>query len=65
LAAVAIDGERAARQRLNDEVGDDPAIIGMHARAIDIEDARDEGRVSDRAGDRPKPEKASACMMPV
>ena len=28
-------------QRLDDEVGDDPAVVGVHARAVGVEDAGD------------------------
>ena len=41
LAAVAVDRDRLARQRLDDEVGDDAAVVGVHARAVGVEDARD------------------------
>src|SRR6185437_14862530 len=40
LRAVAIDGDRLALERLNDEVRHDTAIIGVHARPVGIEDAR-------------------------
>ena len=40
LRAVAIDRDVVARQRLHDEVRDHAAVLGMHARAIGVEDAR-------------------------
>src|SRR5205807_4272830 len=41
LAAVAIEGDWRALQGLDDEVGDDAAVIGVHARAVGVEDADD------------------------
>ena len=41
LAAVAVDGDGLALQGLHDEIGDDAAVVGVHARAVGIEDARD------------------------
>ena len=41
LAAVAVDGDRLVRERLHDEVGDDAAVVRVHARAVGVEDARD------------------------
>lgn len=41
LAAVAVDGDGLVLQRLDDEVGDDAAVVGVHARAVGVEDARD------------------------
>src|SRR6266566_1497900 len=41
LRAVAIDGERLAAQRLDDEVRHDTAIVRPHARAIRVEDPDD------------------------
>ena len=38
LPAVAIKGDGCARQRLADDVADHPAVIGVHPRAIGIED---------------------------
>ena len=38
LAAVAVDGDRLALQRLDDEVRHHPAIVGMHARPVRVED---------------------------
>ena len=40
LPAVAIDGDVASEQRLDDEIRDHAAVIGMHARTIGVEDAR-------------------------
>ena len=39
LLAIAVDGDRLALQSLDDEVGDNPAIVRVHARAVGIEDA--------------------------
>ena len=41
LTAVAVDRDRLALQRLHDEIRDDTAVVGMHARAIGIEDPGD------------------------
>src|SRR2546430_10147221 len=41
LRAVAVHRERLAPQRLHDEVGHDPAVVGSHARAVRIEDPHD------------------------
>ncbi len=41
LGAVAIKGDGLVAQGLDDEVGDDPAVIGVHAGAVGIEDAGD------------------------
>ena len=38
LFAIAINGNGLAEQGLNDEIGDHPAIMGMHLGAIGIED---------------------------
>ncbi|CAI8691167.1 hypothetical protein EMIT0111MI5_110083 [Burkholderia sp. IT-111MI5] len=39
LAAVAIQRDVVAAQRLHDEVGNHAAVIGMHARPVRVEDA--------------------------
>ena len=39
LLAIAIDGDGLAKKGLDDEVGHDPAVIGMHFRTVGIEDA--------------------------
>jgi hypothetical protein len=41
LLAVAVDGDVVAFERLDDEVGDDTAVIRQHARAVGVEDADD------------------------
>ena len=41
LAAVAVDGDRLALERLDDEIGDHAAVVGMHARAVGVENPRD------------------------
>src|SRR5207253_2041235 len=41
LRAVAIDSERAAGERLHDEVADDATVVRIHARSVGVEDARD------------------------
>jgi len=41
LRAIAIDGERLTLERLDDEVRNHPAVVGVHARAVGIEDAHD------------------------
>ncbi len=41
LGAVAVEGDRLVLQRLDDEVGDDAAVIGVHARPVGVEDAGD------------------------
>ena len=41
LAAVPVNGQIFATQRLFHEVGDDPAVIELHARSIGIKDACD------------------------
>ena len=41
LAAVAVDGDVLAAQRLDDEVAHHPAVVRMHARAVGVEDADD------------------------
>ena len=41
LRAVAIEGDGLALQRLDDEVTHHAAVVGMHAWAIGVEDARD------------------------
>ena len=38
LAAVAVDRDRLAAQRLDDEVADHPAVVGVHPRAVGVED---------------------------
>src|SRR5207248_101236 len=43
LAAVAVDGQGFAAQRLRHEVGDDAAVVDAHARRIGVEDADDPG----------------------
>ena len=40
LLAVAEDGDVAAEQRLHDEIRHHAAVVGMHARAVGVEDAR-------------------------
>ena len=40
LAAVAVEGDVPARERLDDEVGDHPAVVGVHARPVGVEDPR-------------------------
>ena len=39
LLAVAVDGDRLAAQRLDDEVADHAAVVRVHARAVGVEDA--------------------------
>jgi len=58
LRAVAVQRQRVAAQRLLDEVGDHSAVVGVHARAEGVEDARDADRhaelvvlVAQRLGD--------------
>ena len=41
LAAVAIEGDRLTAQGLHDEIAHHTAIVGQHARAVGVEDARD------------------------
>jgi len=41
LLAIAVDGDRLALQGLDDEIGDDAPVIGVHARPIGVEDAGD------------------------
>lgn len=41
LTTFAVDGDGFPFKSLDDEVGDDAAIIGMHARPIGVEDAGD------------------------
>src|SRR5690606_21305894 len=41
LGAVAIDGDGFALERLDDEVADHSAIVGVHARSISVEDTHD------------------------
>jgi len=41
LGAIAVDGEILAAQGLDDEVGNDAAVIGMHARAVGVENPDD------------------------
>ena len=41
LRAVAVDRDRLAVQRLDDEVRHHAAVVGVHARAVGVEDARD------------------------
>ena len=40
LRAVAVDRDGLALQRLDDEVRHDAAVVGVHARAVGVEDAR-------------------------
>ena len=40
LATIAINGDVFARQRLNDEIADDTAIIRVHPRSVGVEDTR-------------------------
>ena len=41
LATVAVEGDGLVAQGLDDEVGDDAAVVGVHARAVGVEDAGD------------------------
>src|SRR5690606_22203157 len=41
LTAIAVDRQWVATQRLDDEVADHPAVVGLHARAVSVEYARD------------------------
>jgi len=41
LRAVAVEGDGLALQRLDDEVAHHAAVIGVHARAVGVEDASD------------------------
>ena len=41
LRAVAVERDRLAAERLEDEVGDDSPVVRMHARAVGVEDAGD------------------------
>src|SRR5262249_29209362 len=41
LRAIAEHGDRFVLECLNDKIGNNAPVIGMHARAIGIEDARD------------------------
>src|SRR5207244_1024437 len=43
LRAVAGDGDGLIFQRLTDEIGDDAAVGGVHARAVGVEDSHDSG----------------------
>ena len=43
LLPIAVHGERLAGQRLMNEVGQRPAVVEPHARAIGVEDAHDPG----------------------
>src|SRR4051812_37491422 len=52
LAAVAIDGQWLAAQRLAQQVGDDAAVVRRHARPIRIEDPADADRYSVRPVER-------------
>ena len=40
LAAIAIKGNRLAFQRLDNEIGDDAPVIGVHSGAVSVEDTR-------------------------
>ena len=40
LAALAVDRDVLAAQRLDDEVGHHAAVVRVHARAVGVEDAR-------------------------
>src|SRR5205085_11015047 len=44
LLAVAVDGERVAAQRLDDEVAHHPAVTRRQARAVAVEQAHDADR---------------------
>ena len=41
LRAVAVEGDGLALQRLDDKVAHHAAVVGMHARAVGVEYARD------------------------
>uniref|UniRef100_A0A0N4Z812 Transcriptional regulator n=1 Tax=Parastrongyloides trichosuri TaxID=131310 RepID=A0A0N4Z812_PARTI len=41
LRAIAVNGDRLARQSLGDEIGDHPPVVGRHAGAIGVENAGD------------------------
>jgi hypothetical protein len=41
LSPIAEDGNVVATQSLHDEIGNDAAIVGMHASTIGIEDPHD------------------------
>jgi hypothetical protein len=41
LTAIAVDRDLLALQGLHDEIRDDAAVVGMHARAVRIEDSHD------------------------
>ena len=41
LGTVAVKGNGLVAQGLDDEVGDDPAVVGVHAGAVGVEDAGD------------------------
>ena len=41
MRAVAIKSDGLALQRLDDEVAHHAAVVGVHARAVSVEDARD------------------------
>src|SRR5262245_40203535 len=41
LASVSVDCDRIAAQRLDEEVGDDAPVVGLHAWAVGVEDAGD------------------------
>jgi hypothetical protein len=41
LPAFAIEGDGLALKRLDDEIARHPAVVGVHARAVAVEDARD------------------------
>lgn len=41
LVALAVDGDRLILQGLDDEIGDNPTIVWVHARAVGVEDPGD------------------------
>ena len=41
LASIAIDGNRLPLQGLHDEIRHDAPVVGVHARPVGVEDARD------------------------
>ena len=63
LAAVAVDRDVIARQRLADHVGDHAAVVGPHARPIGVEDRAPPARPARR--DRSKSKvSVSAARLP-
>ena len=43
LLTVAVDRQGFAGERLMDEVGDDPTVVGLHSGAVRVEDPSDPG----------------------